>query len=90
MIKELPSGVVGVEGPREQQAGPDQNEQGEPAGLTPGRPGRQASSEGDDDGESFRYKSGTPRSGSPEWVIIDRYCAVNNPTRACSLHLPMS
>ena len=40
MIKELTGGVVRVEGQGEQQAGPDQNEQGEPAGLTPGQQGR--------------------------------------------------
>ncbi|GEM_PF-4569755 len=39
------------------------------------------SSECDDDGEPFVYKSGKPRSGSSDWVIIDRYCAANNPIR---------
>ena len=37
MIKELSGGVVGVKGQREQQTRPDQNEQGEPASLSPGR-----------------------------------------------------
>lgn len=58
MIKELSGGVVWVDGQREQQDGPYQNEQGEPADLDPGRQSRKASSEGDDDGTSFLDESG--------------------------------